>query len=142
VRPTRWPQLRLATAAHKLFTGNGGVDGLTGAALAAATGQPATALREARAEWARRKHADVADMLAWALHLSNRDIDSLAYARRASATGARSAIYAYHLGMIELSLGDRAAAKQHLTMALEINPHFSPLDAPAARQALANLGSS
>jgi len=100
-------QLRLATAAHQLFTGNGGVDGLTGAALAEASGQPTRALREAQAEWARRKHADVADTLGWALHLSNRDTEALAYARRANTTGARSAIYAYHLGMIELALGDR-----------------------------------
>jgi len=135
-------QLKLAAAAHKLFTGNGGIDGLTGAALAEATGQPAMALREARAEWSRRKHADVTDTLAWALHLSNRDADALAYARRANATGTRSAVYAYHLGMIELALGDRAAARDHLTTALQINPHFSPLDAPAARQALATLRSS
>jgi len=44
--------------------------------------------------------------------------------------------------MIEAAVGDRTAAMRHLTMALQINPHFSPLGAPAARQALANLGSS
>jgi tetratricopeptide (TPR) repeat protein len=132
-------QLRLATAAHQLFVANGGSDGLTGAALAMATGRPADALRDAQAEWERRQFVDVADTLGWALHLSNRDTEALTYARRAYESGATSATYAYHLGMIELTLGDRAAATVHLTRALQINPQFSPLDAPSARSALASL---
>jgi len=132
-------QLRLATAAHQLFAGNGGIDGLTGAALADAAGQPAQALREARAEWSRRRHADVADTLGWALHRSNQDAQALGYARRAHATGARSARYAYHLAMVELALGDRAAARVHLEQALRLNPYFSVVDAPVARRTLAGL---
>jgi tetratricopeptide (TPR) repeat protein len=132
-------QLRLAAASHQLFTGNGGIDGLTGVALAAA--DPATALAQAQAEWARRQHSDVADALAWALHLSHQDNEAITYARRALATGARSAAYRYHLGLIELTLGDRAAAATDLAEALAINPNFSPLDAPAARRALAELRS-
>ncbi len=134
-------QLRLASAAHQLFTGNGGVDGLTAVALAQATGKPAVAVKEAQAEWNRRKHADVADALAWALHLAGRDREALTHARVAHATGARSASYAYHLGMIELALGNRAAARDHLGEALRFNPYFSPVDAPVARQALAGLES-
>lgn len=134
-------QLQLARAAHELFTANGGTDGLTGTALAVAIGQPALALREAQAEWSRRQHADVADSLAWALHLSGRDAEALGYARRAHTTGARSAAYAYHLGMIELALGDRNNARVHLSQALALNPSFSPIDAPAARRALTSLGS-
>lgn len=132
-------QQALAIAAHQLFTGNGGTDGLTGAALAAAAGQPAAALAEARAEWSRRQHPDVADALAWALHLSGQDTEALGYAQRALAGGARSASYRYHLGMIQLALGDRTGATASLTEALAINPSFSPVDAPAARQALATL---
>jgi tetratricopeptide (TPR) repeat protein len=134
-------QLQLATAAHQLFVANGGSDGLTGAALAIATGRPADALREAQAEWEQRHFVDVADTLGWALHLNNRDAEALDYARQAYATGAASPVYAYHLGMIELALGDRTAAKEHLTRALQLNPNFSPLDAPAARTALASLES-
>jgi len=132
-------QLRLATAAHQLFTGNGGVDGLTGAALAEATGRPADALAEAQAEWQRRQFADVADILGWTLHLNGRDAEALPYAQRAFDTGAQSAPYAYHLGIIQLALGDRAGARANLTRALEISPQFSPLDAPRARTALASL---
>ena len=134
-------QLALASAAHTLFVANGGVDGLTGTALAEATGRPADALAEATAEWGRRQHADVADSLAWALHLAGRDADARPYIERALATGARSAGYHFHAGMIMLALGDPAAARTHLATALDINPTFSVLDAPTARRALADLES-
>jgi hypothetical protein len=134
-------QLQLAAAAHDLFRANGGVDGLTGAALASATGRPTVALREARAEWSRRRHVDVADTLAWALHLSGKDSEALRYARRAYSSGARSALYAYHLGMIEQSLGSVGPARRHLREALAINPYFSPVDADLARRALTELDS-
>ncbi|MFD0594265.1 hypothetical protein ACFQZ4_18915 [Catellatospora coxensis] len=42
--------------------------------------------------------------------------------------------------MIELALGDRAAARRDLARALRFNPHFSPVDAPAAARALASAG--
>jgi tetratricopeptide (TPR) repeat protein len=134
-------QLRLASAAHQLFIGNGGVDGLTAVALAQANGQPAVAVKEARSEWSRRKHADVADALAWALHMTGRDREALPYARLANGTGARSAVYAYHVGMIELSLGNYGAARDHLGRALALNPHFSPIDGPVAWRTLAGLES-
>jgi tetratricopeptide (TPR) repeat protein len=135
-------QLGLAQAAHDLFVASGGTDGLTGAALAEAAGDPAAALTAATAEWNRRQHADVADAMAWALHLGGRDREALTYAGLALATGARSAPYAYHAGMIELALGERGAARVHLADALAINPYFSPLDGPAACRALAELGTS
>jgi tetratricopeptide (TPR) repeat protein len=130
-------QLELAVAGHRLFTGAGGVDGLTGTALALAAGDPAAALKEARAEWSRRRHADVADNLGWALHHAGRDAEALPYARRATGSGARSAGYAYHLGVIELGLGRTGAAKGDLAAALRLNPYFSPTDAPLARTLLA-----
>ncbi|BCB81863.1 tetratricopeptide repeat protein [Phytohabitans flavus] len=130
-------QLEVAVAGHRLFTGAGGIDGLTGTALALASGDPATALTEARAEWSRRGHADVADNLAWALHHAGRDAEALPYARKAVGSGAKSALYAYHLGVIELGLGRTGAAKADLATALRLNPFFSPIDAPLARTLLA-----
>lgn len=130
-------QLDLAVAGHRLFTAAGGVDGLTGTALALAAGDPATALKEARGEWSRRKHADVADNLAWALHHAGRDAEALRYAREAVHSGAKSATYTYHLGVIELGLGRAGAAKADLAAALRLNPYFSPTDAPLARTLLA-----
>jgi tetratricopeptide (TPR) repeat protein len=130
----------LAGAAHRLFVANGGTDNLAGAALAIARSRPGEALRLAGLEWQRRKHADVADLLGWTLHLNGRHGAARTYAMRAVATGARNATYAYHLGVIERALGNREAARRHLTQALAINPHFSPLDAPQAVRALAELG--
>jgi tetratricopeptide (TPR) repeat protein len=133
-------QLSLADAAQRLFTASGGIDGLTGAALAEAEGDPTLALRQATMEWDRRQHPDVADGYAWALHLSHQDSAALGIEQRALALGARPAAYLYHLGMIELSLGDRGDARRDLTAALRTNPAFSALGAAAARQALAGLG--
>ncbi|MEU4690967.1 tetratricopeptide repeat protein [Actinoplanes sp. NPDC023714] len=133
-------QLRLAAASERLFTANGGVDGLVTAALALAADRPGDAVTAARAEWSRRQHPDVADTLAWALHAAGRDAEALPYARRAVATGGRPAAYAYHLGMIHLGLGDRAAARAELGRALATNPYFSPVDAPIARRALLAAG--
>jgi tetratricopeptide (TPR) repeat protein len=134
-------QLSLAEAAHQLFTDSGGSDDLTGAELAIAQSRPDDALRRAEREWERREFADVADTLAWALHLNGRDDEAIEYAERAGALGARNAMYAFHRGMIELSLGDRAAAREQLARALDINPHFSPRYAPEAARTLADLES-
>jgi hypothetical protein len=41
--------------------------------------------------------------------------------------------------MISAALGDRPGAREQLTAALDTNPHFSPLQAPAARTALGSL---
>ncbi len=76
-------QMTLADAAQRLFTANGGRDGLATAALALAQDRPADAVTAARAEWARRQHPDVADTLAWALHAAGRDTEALGYAKRA-----------------------------------------------------------
>ncbi len=129
-------QLALASAAQQLFAANGGQDGLAAAGLAIATGHPADAVAAARDEWARRQHVDVADTLAWALHLDGKDTEAMGYAQRVAATGARNASYAYHLGAIEAALGQRDAARTDLGRALATNPYFSPVDAPAAKALL------
>jgi len=133
-------QLALATAAERLFTANGGRDDLAAAQLALAEGRPADAVKAASAEWARRHHPDVADTLAWSLHVAGRDAEALTYARAAIAGGAHPATYAYHLGLINLSLGHRAQARAELTRALATNPYFSPVDGQNARRALSALG--
>ncbi len=134
-------QLRLAAAAQHLFVASGGVDGLTGAVLAEADGDAAAALTQAAQEWQRRQHPDVADAYAWALHLSHQDSRARAMEQRALADGARPAGYLYHLGMIELALGNRSAARTDLTAALHTNPAFSAVGAADARRALTGLES-
>ncbi|HEU0239013.1 MAG TPA: hypothetical protein VFR11_06990 [Micromonosporaceae bacterium] len=135
-------QVALAAAAQQLFTANGGNDDLTGGAVALAQGRVADAVRLASKEWQRRHFADVADALAWALHADGKDSAALTYARQAGALGARNAKYAFHLGMIELGLHNTTAARADLERAREINPNFSPVDAPVLRSELDRLGSS
>ena len=80
-------QLALAEAGLRLFAAAGGRDDLGEAELAIALGQPDRAVAAARREWSRRKHADVADVLAWALHLAGRNAEALGYIHLAQALG-------------------------------------------------------
>ncbi|CAN5681312.1 tetratricopeptide repeat protein [soil metagenome] len=105
-------------------------------------GRPRAALRAARAEWQRRRSVFVEDAYGWALHLNGRSEQALVHARRAQRLGTRSALFAFHKGMIEHSLGMRAAARADLRRALRINPGFSTLQVPQARRALAQLAPS
>ena len=132
-------QLALAAAALRLFRANGGSDDLGAAQVALAQGHPKRAVLAATREWSRRHFADVADTLSWALHGIGADAKAINYARKANGLGARNPGYLFHLGMIELSLGRRGDARRHLSTALALNPHFSPLDAPAAAAALNRL---
>jgi len=133
-------QYALLATEQRLFTANGVIDDLTGAQFAADHGAPAEAVAHARAEWSRRHSVLVADALAWALHRAGKDAEALSYADKAMSLGWRNATFFYHRGMIESALGERAAARADLAQALRTNPHFSPLQAPVARRALAQLG--
>lgn len=52
----------------------------------------------------------------------------------------RSALYAFHRGVIEAELERYGPARRYLEEALRINPYFSPLRVPVAREALQALG--
>ncbi|WP_406515728.1 tetratricopeptide repeat protein [Streptomyces sp. NBC_00873] len=104
-------------------------------------GDASRAVELLRAEWDRQHHsAAAADALGWALYRSGDSQSALTYAQQAADTGGGTALYAYHLGMIERSLGNHGPARRHLEAALRTNPHFSPLDAPSAQEALDQLG--
>lgn len=114
-------------------------DNLEASVVAASRGDGQSALRLARAEWDRRKPVEVADALAWALHLTGQDADALTYADRAAELGSVNATFAYHRGMILRDLGHTEQAAEALATALRINPYFSPVHAPLAQAALAQL---
>jgi tetratricopeptide (TPR) repeat protein len=133
-------QYAVLASIQLLFKANGVVDDLTSAVFEADQGSPAAAVEHARAEWGRRHSVLVADALAWALHRAGDDTEALHYAKLANGLGWRNATFAYHLGMIELGLGQRVAARRDLTRALQINPHFSFTQAPQAVTALGTLG--
>ncbi|MEU9337401.1 tetratricopeptide repeat protein [Streptomyces sp. NPDC048290] len=107
-------------------------------------GDPYEAVTRLRGEWARQPSTAAADALAWALHRTGEDEEAHKLTVRATEAreggGVRSALYAYHRGMIERALERTGAARRHLEEALRINPYFSPLYAPAARAALRGLG--
>ncbi|MGP4008798.1 tetratricopeptide repeat protein [Streptomyces sp. 4N124] len=106
-------------------------------------GDPEAAVRRLRAEWQRQPGIAVADALGWALHRAREHEEALKFAMRATDKehgGVRSALYAFHRGMIEGELELYGPARRHLQEALRINPHFSPWRAPTARAALQGLG--
>ncbi|MGW3628132.1 tetratricopeptide repeat protein [Streptomyces sp. NPDC000880] len=104
-------------------------------------GDPQTAVRRLQAEWDRgHQNMHVADALGWALFRTGRATDALPYAKTATDQGLRSPLFAYHRGEIERALDLAGPARRHLSEALRINPYFSPLLAPAAREALDVLG--
>ncbi|MFE2330464.1 tetratricopeptide repeat protein [Streptomyces sp. NPDC059385] len=102
-------------------------------------GDPSAAVRRLSEEWSRHKSVQVADALGWALHKAGEDAAALEYATKATETGLRNAEFAYHRAMIERGVGDEAATRRHLQEALRINPGFSPLRAPLAKEALAAI---
>ncbi|MBT2508156.1 tetratricopeptide repeat protein [Streptomyces sp. ISL-98] len=103
---------------------------------------PGAAVARLRAEWKRHPNAYVADALGWALYREGESDgkEALKYARKATDQGLRNAVFLYHLGAIEKHLGKDGAARRHLEEALRVNPSFSPLLAPRAREALGALG--
>ncbi|SEQ52511.1 tetratricopeptide repeat protein [Lentzea albida] len=132
-------QFDLLAQQERLLAAAGSIDDLAASVVAADRGDSATSLAAAEREWNRRQHPLVADALAWALHLTGRDAEALPFAERAAATGWRNATFAYHRGMILRALGRTAEARSALDSAVRTNPHFSPVDGPAARAALDGL---
>ncbi|WP_406128470.1 tetratricopeptide repeat protein [Streptomyces sp. NBC_00989] len=129
-------QYALVDAWIALARANGVNADLDTALAAADHGDVKSALKAARAEWARRHTVHTADALAWALHVNGLDKEALPYARQATATDYHNASFIYHLGMIELATGHKADGRAHLAKALKLNPGFSPLGASKARKAL------
>ncbi|MEU6067291.1 MULTISPECIES: tetratricopeptide repeat protein [Streptomyces] len=107
-------------------------------------GNPQEAVQRLEAEWERQPGIEVADALGWALNRAGDAEKALQYAEiatdKVNGGGVRSALYAYHRGMIERELELDGPARRHLEEALRISPYFSPLQAPAARTALRELG--
>ncbi|HWQ11763.1 MAG TPA: tetratricopeptide repeat protein [Roseiflexaceae bacterium] len=133
-------QYELVRAMQRLFKAGGVDTDLELAQFEADHGaDPQAALTMARAAYARRPGVKAADTLAWALHRAGAHAEARRYAEEALRLGTQDALMLYHAGMIARAQGDAAAARAYLGRALALNPHFSPLYAPAAREALAGL---
>jgi tetratricopeptide (TPR) repeat protein len=81
-----------------------------------------------------RPSIDGDDVLAWALMRNGRCDEALVYSKRALRLGTRDALKFFHRGMIERCLGDQASARDWLSRALRLNPHFSLLWSPVSRR--------
>lgn len=133
-------QYAVLRATQQLYEASGQVVDAELSLFEADHGDPATALSLAQKAYAARPDSVVAqDAQAWALHVSGRDAEALPLARASLRTGYRSASLRYHLGVIEMSVGDRTAARADLQAALTLNPDWNPLQAPKARALLAGL---
>ncbi|MBJ6645806.1 lipopolysaccharide assembly protein LapB [Streptomyces sp. BSE7-9] len=144
MRPAAEAHYALLRERVRLAAAHGADEELVLGRFEADHGDAQAAVRRLRAEWERHPSTEVADALGWALHRAGEDEEALPFAVRATegtkGGGVRSALFAYHRGMIEHSLERYGAARRHLAEALQINPWFSPLYAPRAKEALARLG--
>lgn len=131
-------QSEVFAAAQQLFAANGVSDDLGLAQYEADFGDPSASVDHARAELDRQATIDAEDVLAWALHRTARDDLALPHARRATRHGTDPTML-YHRGMIEKAFGLTEDTVEHLSAALERNPHFPPPHAPLATAALAEL---
>lgn len=129
-------QFALFEEVQKLFRASGVSDGLLSGRYESEHGDPATAVVLLSAEWDKAKTAETADALGWALHRAGQHAQALPYARQASEWDRHRAEFAYHRGEIERALELTEPAREHLSQALRLNPHFSPLHAPKAKAAL------
>jgi tetratricopeptide (TPR) repeat protein len=132
-------QYDLARAEAALLRANGVNVEVELAVFEADHGDPAVALRQARAGWASRHSIHAADALAWALYRAGSPEEALPYARLALRLGTADAAIHFHAGMIALAAGETDAARDHLETALAINPRFSILQAPVAARILDRL---
>lgn len=132
----------LVEAMQQLNAANGVRIDLELAAFLAEHGDPGEAVELARAAYESEPNVRAADTLAWALYRSGDPETAWPFAEEALHLGTREASMQYHAGMIARALDRDEEALEHLGAALELNDRFSPLHAPRAAAALAELDSS
>jgi tetratricopeptide (TPR) repeat protein len=133
-------QFAVLQATKQLLRSNGVRVDLETALYEADHGSASAALAAGRAEWSRRHSVQVADALAWTLHVSGRDVAALRMSDRATHLGTPLAMFSIHRGLIEAALGHPAAARTALRRGLHQDPGLSPWQAARARSALGELG--
>jgi len=123
-----------------LFAANGVRTDLEMALFEADHGHPAQAVALGRIAYADTPNVKAADALGWALYRAGALDEARTMAESAVRLGSLEPSYAYHLGMIAKAQGDDAAARLWLARSLARNADWSPLHAPLAAAALAELG--
>lgn len=98
-----------------------------------------------RAEALARKELEVRrdvytwDVFGWALYENGKYEEAYQASQNALRFGTRDALLLYHAGVIAAKVGKSEQARQNLTAALEINPHFHLTYADDARKSLSLL---
>lgn len=131
---------RLVRQIEGLFKANGVNTDLDLALFEADHGDPATTLELARAAYAATPNIKAADALAWALFKNGQLPEARQRALEALQLGTLDPSFLYHAGMIAKAHGDDAWARRWLGESVAANPAWSPLHAPRAAAALAELG--
>lgn len=103
-------------------------------------GDPVATVARARAAYSRRPSIYGADALAWALYRAGQPAEAARYSAETIKLGTRDAAMLYRAGVIANANGEQAAAREHLQLALAINPHFSVLNSSKAQALLVRLG--
>jgi tetratricopeptide (TPR) repeat protein len=132
---------QVVRAVQQLFATNGVDTDLDLALFEANHGtDPAAALKLARAAYERQPNIKAADALAWALFKNGELDEARKRVDESLRLGTHDGLHLYHAGEIAHAQGDDAAARRYLSRALQENPTFSPLYAPAAQRLLDELG--
>ncbi len=82
------------------------------------------------------KNLQEADMVAWIYYKNGKLPQAIAMMKKALRYDTPDAEVHYHAGMIAAAHGDFTSAHKHLNQALQMNPHFNPLQLPALQKAL------
>ena len=128
--------LALIGAEERLLQANGVNTDVDLALFEANHGSPARAVLLARRAWAQAPSVRSADALGWALTRAGHADSGLRWSRRALKLGSIDPSFLFHAGIAAKASGHLAQAETYLRRALALNPNFSPLYAPAAREAL------
>ncbi len=96
----------------------------------------AHALARAEEAYTARRSIEAEDTLAWAYYKNGRCDRALVHSKRALRLGTLDGLKLFDRGMIERCLGREQAGKRFIARALEVNPHFSLLYVPVAKEVL------
>lgn len=94
----------------------------------------AEALQVAEEDYVINKDIYASDILAWSLFKNGRAKDAQRYINDALRLNTNDARILYHAAVIENTLGNKAAARKHLSAALKANPNFDVVNSVAARE--------
>lgn len=136
-------QYALVGAMQQLFQSNG-VDTDAELALFGADhlSNPAATLDLAKRAYAKRPGVIVADTLAWTYYQAGDYQSARDTMDRALRLDTQNALLFFHAGMIHYKLDDTARAREYLSKAIRLNPHFSLRYAALAQDTLNELQAS